>query len=113
MRSRIDRILTHRLWGLLIFIGIIWLMFYCTFNLGAYPQGWIESLMGWLSRIVEENMGISWFKDFLQKGIIDGVGAVLAFLPNIIILFFFMSILQESTHNNVFFHQFRYQPKKK
>lgn len=97
-QGRVDRILTHRLWGLLIFIGIIWLMFYCTFNLGAYPQGWIESLMGWLSRIVEENMGISWFKDFLQKGIIDGVGAVLAFLPNIIILFFFMSILQESNY---------------
>lgn len=96
--SRLDRILTHRLWGLLIFIGIIWLMFYCTFNLGAYPQGWIESLMGWFSSIVEVNMGQSWLKDFIQQGIIDGVGSVLAFLPNIVILFFFMSILQESNY---------------
>lgn len=96
--SRVDRILTHRLWGLLIFIGIIWLMFYCTFNLGAYPQDWIESLMGWLSSLLEANMRESWIKDFLQQGIIDGVGAVLAFLPNIIILFFFMSILQESNY---------------
>lgn len=94
----IDKILTHRLWGLLIFIGIIWLMFYCTFNLGAYPQDWIESLMGWLSSILEANMAESWVKDFLQQGIIDGVGSVLAFLPNIIILFFFMSILQESNY---------------
>ncbi|MBQ2243751.1 MAG: ferrous iron transport protein B [Bacteroidales bacterium] len=98
MRSRIDRILTHRLWGLLIFIGIIWLMFFCTFSLGAYPQNWIEALMGWLSSLLEANMAESWIKDFLQQGIIDGVGAVLAFLPNIIILFFFMSILQESNY---------------
>lgn len=96
--SRVDRILTHRLWGLLIFIGIIWLMFFCTFSLGAYPQDWIESLMGWLSSLLEANMAESWIKDFLQQGIIDGVGAVLAFLPNIIILFFFMSILQESNY---------------
>lgn len=96
--SRVDRILTHRLWGLLIFIGIIWVMFFCTFNLGAYPQEWIELLMEWFSRLVESNMTESWFKDFLQQGIIDGVGAVLAFLPNIIILFFFMSILQESNY---------------
>jgi ferrous iron transport protein B len=96
--SRVDRILTHRLWGLLIFIGIIWLMFYCTFNLGSYPQEWIENLMGWLSSVVETHMPQNWFTDFLQMGIIDGVGAVLAFLPNIIILFFFMSILQESNY---------------
>lgn len=96
--SRVDRILTHRLWGLLIFIGIIWLMFYCTFSLGAYPQNWIESLMGWFSSMVDGSMAESWIKDFIQKGIIDGIGAVLAFLPNIIILFFFMSILQESNY---------------
>lgn len=96
--SRLDRILTHRLWGLLIFIGIIWFMFFCTFNLGGYPQGWIESLMSWLSGLAEANMAESWFKDFLQHGIIDGVGAVLAFIPNIIILFFFISLLQESNY---------------
>ena len=73
-------------------------MFFCTFSLGAYPQNWIEALMGWLSSLLEANMAESWIKDFLQQGIIDGVGAVLAFLPNIIILFFFMSILQESNY---------------
>lgn len=96
--SRVDRILTHRLWGLLIFIGVIWVMFFCTFALGSYPQSWIEQFISFLSQVVDGKMADGWFKDFIDNGIIDGIGAVLAFLPNIIILFFFMSILQESNY---------------
>ncbi len=96
--SCVDRILTHRLWGLLIFIAIIWLMFYCTFKVGHYPQNWIEELMVICSDFVKSNISNNWFSDFIQKGLISGVGSVLAFLPNILILFLFMSFLQETEY---------------
>ena len=97
-QNSLDAVLTNRFWGLLIFIAIIWLMFYCTFTLGSYPQHWIESLMGNLSGLVAGNLNTGWFSNFLQNGLINGVGAVLAFLPNILILFFFISLLEETQY---------------
>lgn len=94
----IDRVLTHRVWGLLIFISLIWFIFYCTFTLGAYPQEWIESLMAKLMVIVRANLEAGWLSDFLTDGIINGLGSVLAFLPNILILFFFISLLHETEY---------------
>lgn len=94
--SRLDRILTHRFWGLLIFVCIIWLMFWCTFVLGGEPAQWIENLMGLLSAHVGRVMEEGWLRDFLQNGLINGVGSVLSFLPNILILFLFISVLEES-----------------
>ena len=93
-----DSILTHPIWGLLIFIGTIWSIFFFTFRLGAYPQAWIESLMDTCALFIQENMAQGWFNDFLSQGVIMGVGSVLAFLPNILILFFFLSILQETEY---------------
>lgn len=96
--SRLDAILTHPLWGLLIFIGIIWSIFFCTFNLGSYPQAGIEWLMDQAATSIHLHMAEGWLNDFLTQGVIMGVGSVLAFLPNILILFFFLSLLQETEY---------------
>ncbi|MFA6713646.1 MAG: nucleoside recognition domain-containing protein, partial [Bacteroidales bacterium] len=96
--SNLDRILTHRFWGLLIFLAVIWIMFFCTFKIGSYPQQWIEILMGKLSIITENSIKSEWLSDFIQNGIINGIGSVLTFLPNILILFFFISLLQETEY---------------
>jgi len=93
-----DSYLTHPVWGLLSFIFIIWLIFFSTFSLGAYPQAGIEKLMDIGAIYIKTNMPPSWFADFLSQGVIMGVGSVLAFLPNILILFFFLSLLQETQY---------------
>ncbi len=92
----IDNVLTHRVWGLPIFMALIWFMFYCTFTLGAYPQGWIEMGVEWLSGSLSEVMSDGPFKDLIIDGIIGGVGSVIVFLPNILFLFLFISILEDS-----------------
>ncbi len=93
-----DSILTHPVWGLAIFIFIIWFIFFCTFRLGAIPQEGIEWLMDKAATFVHNNMQTGWINDFISKGVIMGVGSVLAFLPNILILFFFLSLLSETEY---------------
>jgi ferrous iron transport protein B len=93
-----DYYLTHPVWGLFSFILIIWLIFYSTFSLGAYPQAGIEWLMDAGAFYIKNSMTEGWFTDFLSQGVIMGVGSVLAFLPNILILFFFLSLLQETEY---------------
>ena len=94
--NAIDAIVTHRFWGYPIFIGVMWLMFYCTFRLGAYPQGWIESLVAGLGSLLEEWLPNGIFKDMVCGGIIGGVGSVIVFLPNIMILYLFISFMEDS-----------------
>ncbi len=96
--KRLDAVFTHPFWGLLIFIFIIWLIFFCTFRLGAYPQAGIEWLMDSGAALIHRNLSEGWINDFLSQGVIMGVGSVLAFLPNILILFFFLSLLQETEY---------------
>ncbi len=96
--NRLDSVLTHPLWGLLIFVFIIWLIFFCTFRLGAYPQAGIEWLMDQSAILLHKNISEGWINDLLSQGVIMGVGSVLAFLPNILILFFFLSLLQETMY---------------
>ena len=94
--ERIDKILTNPWLGFPIMMAVLYFVFWCTFMLGAYPQEWIESgvrLLGeWLSGLMEP----SWWSSLLIDGVLQGVGAVVAFLPNIIILFFFISIMEDS-----------------
>ncbi len=92
----IDIFLTHKFLGLPIFIFFLWLMFYTTFNLGAYPVGWIESGVEFLSNFVKNTMSNGMLKDLLVDGIIGGVGGVIIFLPNILLLFLFISIMEDS-----------------
>ncbi len=94
--EKIDRVLTNRFWGLPIFIGILFLMFYSTFNLGAYPMEWIDMGVVALGELVSSLMPDGMLQDLIVDGIINGAGSVLIFLPNILILFFFISLLEES-----------------
>ncbi len=96
--KRLDAVFTHPFWGLLVFVFIIWLIFFCTFRLGAYPQAGIEWLMDSGAVFIHNNLSEGWVNDFLSQGVIMGVGSVLAFLPNILILFFFLSLLQETEY---------------
>jgi ferrous iron transport protein B len=94
--ERIDNILTHTLFGFPIFLLSISLAFYATFKLGAFPMQWIESLVAFVSNFISESLTDGMLKDLLINGIIDGTGSVLVFLPNILILFFFISFMEDS-----------------
>lgn len=74
----------------------MWLMFYCTFNLGAYPQEWIEQLVGLIGQGVDAWMPDGALKDLLVDGVIGGVGSVIVFLPNIMILYLFIAFMEDS-----------------
>ncbi len=92
----IDNLLTHKLWGFPIFLVIIWAMFFATFTLGGYPQEWIEMGIGAISDFISGAMSDGPLKDLIIEGIIGGVGGVIVFLPNILLLFLFISILEDS-----------------
>jgi len=94
--EKIDNILTHTYLGFPIFILSIALAFYATFKLGKYPMSWIENLIASLSNTVSGVLQEGMLKDLLVNGIIDGTGSVLVFLPNILILFFFISFMEDS-----------------
>ena len=94
--DKIDAIVTHRIWGFPIFFALMWFMFYCTFTLGAYPQQWIEMGVEWLYGVVHSAMSEGALRDMLTNGVINGVGSVLVFLPNIMILYLFISFLEDS-----------------
>ena len=96
LSDKIDAIVTHRIWGYPLFLAIMWLMFYSTFELGAYPQEWIEMGVEWLYDSVRNIMGEGPLRDMLTDGVISGVGSVLVFLPNIMILYLFISFLEDS-----------------
>jgi len=92
----IDSFVTHKLWGFPIFFFLMWLMFWSTFYLGAYPQEWIDTLVGWIGRGVEEWLPEGALRDLLKDGVIGGVGAVIVFLPNIMALYLFISFMEDS-----------------
>jgi len=92
----IDKILTNRYLSYPVFIFLMWLMFQATFNLGEYPKQWIEALVGLLGIFLLNIMPESIVRDLLVDGIVNGVGGVIVFLPNILILFFFISIMEDT-----------------
>lgn len=92
----IDLFVTHKVLGFPIFILFMWIMFEATFRLGAYPMEWIENLVGWIGNFVRGNMSEGPLKDLLVDGIIGGVGGVIVFLPNILILYLFISFMEDS-----------------
>lgn len=96
LSNYIDEIVTHKVWGYPIFLFIVWLMFYCTFSLGQYPQHWFESLIGLISQGISHILPNGILKDLVVDGIIGGVGSVIVFLPNIMILYLFISFLEDS-----------------
>ncbi len=92
----IDTFITHKIFGFPIFIFFLWVMFQATFRLGEYPQGWIEQLVSLTSSGLNGLFPDSIFKDLLINGVINGVGGVIVFLPNIVILFFFISLMEDT-----------------
>jgi ferrous iron transport protein B len=94
--GRLDKILTHRIWGYPIFFLILWIMFEATFRLGGYPMRLIESGVDAFSLFLSERLPGGILKDLLIEGIINGIGGVIVFLPNILILFFFISLMEDT-----------------
>lgn len=92
----IDLFVTNRLFGFPIFLILMAFIFWVTFAVGAYPAGWIEDGVAWLSDLLRHHMADGPLKDLLVNGVIGGVGGVIVFLPNIMILFFFISFMEDS-----------------
>jgi len=92
----IDAFLLNKIFAFPIFLGFMWLMFYSTFYIGQYPMEWIETMVGFISNFTSNNMANGMLKDLLVDGIIGGVGGVIVFLPNILILFFFISLMEDT-----------------
>jgi ferrous iron transport protein B len=92
----VDLVLTNRFLGFPIFILFIWAMFEITFTAGEYPMQWIENGIGWFSLLLDNALPESLGKDLLLNGVIAGVGSVIIFLPNILILFFCIAIFEDT-----------------
>lgn len=92
----LDRIITHKYAGFPIFILLLYLMFQVTFTLGAYPMDWIDMGIGALGDLIADSMKEGPLKDMLIDGVIGGVGAVIVFLPQILILYAFISFMEDS-----------------
>ncbi len=96
LSEKIDSVLTHERVGLPIFFAFVWFMFFLTFRLGEFPMQWIESGIGHLSLWLSQTMNEGVFSDLIINGVIGGVGGVLVFLPSIMILFFMISLMEDS-----------------
>ncbi len=94
--EKIDAFVTNRMFGFPLFFFLLFLVFYITFQLGAYPMDWIDWLVAKISEFVRYAMPDGMLKDMIVDGAISGVGAVIVFLPNIMILYLFISLLEDS-----------------
>ncbi len=96
LSERIDAILLHKVFGFPIFMAIMWIMFVATFKLGEFPMHWIEDgvalLSSWLLRVMDAGM----LRDLLVNGLVSGMGGVIVFLPNILILYFFIALMEDT-----------------
>jgi len=96
LAEKIDKLLLHKFFSLPIFFALMFLTFWASFNLGAYPTDWIDMGIGLLQDTLRSAISPTDFRDFFIDGLIGGAGGVLVFLPNIIILFLFISIMEDS-----------------
>ncbi len=92
----LDGIILNRFFGIPLFFLIMWIMFECTFTLGAYPMNWIDSGVLWLTDILQYALPESLTKDLIINGILAGVGGTIVFVPNIAMLFLFIALLTET-----------------
>ncbi len=96
LTDKIDAVVTNQWAAFPIFVLLLWFIFWATFTIGQYPMDWIDALVAWTGEKVGALMADGWLKDLVVDGIIAGVGSVLVFLPNIMILYFFISIMEDS-----------------
>ncbi|MBN2348789.1 MAG: ferrous iron transport protein B, partial [Bacteroidales bacterium] len=94
--EKIDKYLTNKYLSFPFFLLFLWIMFQSTFSLGAYPMEWIEKLVEFTASLMTHIIPEGFFRDMIVDGIIDGVGGVIVFLPNIMILFFFISLMEDT-----------------
>lgn len=94
--DKIDGVVTNRWLAFPIFLLVLYLVFQGTFFLGDYPMQWIEWLVSHIAAFAASLMGDGWIKDLVVDGIIGGVGSVLVFLPNILLLYLFISLMEDS-----------------
>ena len=96
LTDRIDAIVTHRWLGYPLFLCVLFFTFFCTFFIGQYPMDWITMLFDWFGTLVEKAMPDGPLRSLLVDGIISGVGSVIVFLPQILILYLFISFMEDS-----------------
>lgn len=94
--DKVDRIVTHKFWGLLIFVGIMALMFQCIFTFAKVPMDLLENGVGWVNDHVKATIPPGDLQSLIGDGVIAGVGAVVVFLPQIALLFLFIGLLEDS-----------------
>ncbi|RDU24265.1 ferrous iron transport protein B [Anaerosacchariphilus polymeriproducens] len=98
--DKVDEVLTHKIWGIPIFLGIMGIVFFLTFFIGDLLKGRVEILIGWFSDFINNYLisigAANWLKSMIVDGIIAGVGGILTFLPNIFILFLALALLEDS-----------------
>lgn len=95
--DRIDQVLTHRVWGMLIFAAVMYLMFQCIYTFSGPLMDVIDSTFGWLKDLAGRgDWGPEWLRSLVQEGLIGGIGSVVIFLPQILILFGFIAALEGS-----------------
>ena len=94
--DRLDRVLTHKVWGLVVFLCAMALMFFCIFSLAQAPMRWIDEAAHGASQWVAAHLPASNFRDLIAEGAIPGVSGVTVFLPQILILYFFLGMLEDS-----------------
>ncbi|MCK5074123.1 MAG: ferrous iron transport protein B [Bacteriovoracaceae bacterium] len=94
--DRIDQILTQRLVGPLVLLGILYFSYQFTFWASEHPAAWMESFFGFLASVVDNNLSDGLLKSLIVSGIIDGIGGVLGFAPLIMFMFFVIAILEDS-----------------
>lgn len=95
-RSKLDRVLTHKIWGYVIFFAILFIIFQSIFNWSSVPMDFIDSAFASLSTMAAEELPAGILTDLISQGIIPGIGGILIFIPQIAFLFLFISILEES-----------------
>jgi ferrous iron transport protein B len=93
---KLDRILLHPVWGYVIFAAVLFLIFQSIFSIAEYPMNWIDGTFMEASQWLKEHISPGVFTDLLAEGIVPGIGGVVVFIPQIALLFFFLSILEES-----------------
>jgi len=96
LTDKLDSVLLHPFWGLLAMLGMMFVLFYTVFFVAAGPMDWIDAGTGWLGETVEAHMNPGDLRDLVVQGVIAGVGGVLIFLPQILILFFFIGIMEDT-----------------
>lgn len=96
LSDKLDKVLTNALFGPLLMIGVLYLMFYLTFQVGDYPKGWLEDGFAWLGGFLGDVMPEGLAKSLIVDGVVAGVGSVMSFVPLILIMFVLISFMEDS-----------------